>query len=268
MATSLCDTFLSLAFATYRRLARARRVLHQPLEESLTDLNILELKCRHSTEIFSEVFTKRREGANGADWEWWLTNSSRSAWLGLRVQAKVIHLATNTFDHLHYRSGKTKIYQLHKLQAEAARDGLVPLYCIYTHGFSRRSLRGRQCLSPDCKLQSYGCSLVSAAHVARLLKAARTNDMYSVMDAAVPWHYLVCANCSEQGSDLPTRAWAYLQNQLGETGKVNAEAESIHMPEPRPRPPQYVLNILQRCIVDDPPASIQGVLVIAPCEDD
>jgi hypothetical protein len=267
MATSLCDTFLSLAFATHRRLARARRVLHQPLEETFTDLNILELKCRHSTEIYSKVFTKRREGVNGADWEWWLTNSSRSSWLGLRVQAKVIHLATNTFDHLHYRSSKTKIYQLHKLQAEAARDGLVPLYCIYMHGVSRRTLRGRQCLSPGHKLQSYGCSLVSAAHVACLHRAARTNDMYSVMSAAVPWHCLVCANCSAHGSDLPTRAWAYLQDQFGEMGKVNADADSVHTPGPRSMPPQYVLNILQGYNVEDPPADIQGVLVIAPRED-
>ena len=92
-------------------------MLHQPLEETFTDLNILELKCRHPTEIYSEVFTKRREGVNGADWEWWLTNKSRSLWLGLRVQAKVLHLANNTFEHLHYRRRKTKTYQLHMLQA-------------------------------------------------------------------------------------------------------------------------------------------------------
>lgn len=267
MATSLCDTFLSLAIATHRRLARARRVLHQPLEETFTDLNILELKCRHSTEIYSELFTKRREGVNGADWEWWLTNSSQSSWLGLRVQAKVIHLATNTFDHLHYRNKTTKAYQLHKLLTEAARDGLIPLYCVYTHGVSRRTLRGRQCLNPGHKLQAYGCSLVSAAHVERLHAKAKMNDMYSVMDAAVPWHCLVCANCSTHGSDLPTRAWAYLQDEFGEMGKVNAEVDFVHMPGPRPSPPQHVLDILQRCTAEDPPADIQGVLVIAPRKD-
>lgn len=266
MAASLCDTFLSLASATHRRLAMARRVLHQPLEETFTDLNILELKRRHPTEIYSEVFTKRREGVNGADWEWWLTNNSKSLWLGLRVQAKVLHLANNAFEHLHYRSGKTKTYQLQKLQAEAARDGLIPLYCIYTHGVSRKTLRGRQCLNPRHTTQSYGCCLVSSAHVACLQAAAETKDLYSVMSAAIPWHCLVCSNCHAHGADLPTRAWAYLQEELGEMREIIADGGSAIRPGPRSNPPRYVLNILEGCIAEDPPPNIQGVLVIAPHE--
>jgi hypothetical protein len=264
MAVSLCETFLSLASSTHRRLARARRVLHQPLEETFTDLNILELKFRHSTEIYSEVFTKRREGVNGADWEWWLTNSSRNLWLGLRIQAKVLHLANNTFEHLHYRDKKTKIYQLHKLQTEAARDGLVPLYCIYAHGVSRKTLRGRQCLNSGHATQSYGCSLVSPAHIARLQVAAETKDLYSVIQAAVPWHCLVCSNCQSQGADLPTRAWVYLQNEFEEMRNVTIDPKQEIRPGPRPNPPKHVIDILEGRITEDPPPNIQGVLVIAP----
>lgn len=265
MAVSLCKTFLSLAFSTHHRLARARRVLHQPLEETFTDLNILELKSRHSTEIYSEVFSKRREGVNGADWEWWLTNNSRNSWLGLRVQAKVLHLAKNTFEHLHYRDKKTKIYQLHKLQTEAARHGLVPLFCIYVNGISRKNLQGRQCLNPAYATQSYGCSLVSSAHVARLQAAAETKDLYSVMREAIPWHCLVCSNCQPQGADLPTRAWAYLQNNFVEMRNIATDdAESEIMPGPRPYPPNYVHNVLEGRINEDEPPNIQGVLVIAP----
>lgn len=265
MVASLCDTFQSLAFATHRRLARARRAGYQPLEETFTDLNILELKCRHPSEIYSQAFSKRREGFNGADWEWWLTNNSRSLWLGLRVQAKVLHLATDTFRHLHYQRGKSKTCQLHKLETEAERDGLVPLYCVYTQGISRRSARGRKCLNPNYTSQSYGCALVSTTHVASLQSASKTNDLYSVMKAAVPWHCLVCcASTAHSCSDLPERAWAYLQEEFGEMSSVDIDGEETINLGPRLQPPNYVLNVLESQIVEDPPLSIQGVLVIAP----
>src|SRR5690606_6329527 len=127
MHTTLCETFRSLAFRTFDQMGRARRVGHQPLEETFTDTNILELKDRHPAEISCLTFTKPQEGINGADWEWWLTDTSKSKWLGLRVQAKVLHLDSNTFAHLHYKSGKSKTYQATKLKRESAKDGLIPL---------------------------------------------------------------------------------------------------------------------------------------------
>ena len=78
MHTTLCETFRSLAFRTFEQMGRARRVGHQPLEETFTDTNILELKDRHPAEIFCQTFTKPQEGINGADWEWWLTDASKS----------------------------------------------------------------------------------------------------------------------------------------------------------------------------------------------
>ena len=87
------------------------------------------------------------------------------------------------------------------------------------------------------------------------------------MRAAVPWHCLVCSNCHAHGADLPTRAWAYLQNEFEEMRKVITDAESAIKPGPSPNPPQYVLNILEGRIAEDPPPNIQGVLVIAPHDD-
>ena len=116
MSTKLCETFRALAFRTFDQMARARRVGHQPLEETFTDTNILELKDRHPTEIYCRTFNKHEEGKNGADLELWLTNHSMSSWLGMRLQAKVLHIESDTFPHLHYKSGKSKKYQLSKLK--------------------------------------------------------------------------------------------------------------------------------------------------------
>ena len=140
-------------------MGRALRVGHQPLEETFTDTNILELKDRHPQDIYCRTFTKPQEGINGADWEWWLTDAKRSAWLGLRVQAKVLHLESNTFAHLHYKSGKTKGYQASKLKRECATEGLIPLYCFYLHERPGATVRSTRCGSFAHAAEAYGCAL-------------------------------------------------------------------------------------------------------------
>ena len=82
MTPTLCGTFTSLAVRTFDHLGRARTVGYQPLEETFTDTNILDLKYKHPREVYPHIFSKRDEGVNGADWEWWLTNRLRSNWLG------------------------------------------------------------------------------------------------------------------------------------------------------------------------------------------
>lgn len=265
MSISLCETFRSLAFSTHSQLAKSRRVGHQPLEETFTDINILELKDRHPFEIYSKTFSKRREGVNGADWEWWITNSSRSTWLGLRVQAKVLHLASDSFPHLHYKSGKPETYQLDKLKLEAARDGLFPLYCLYTHIASGRGLPGLSCQTFPSASESYGCALTSLSHVLSLQVGGEIHDLASVMSGAVPWHCLICCTGYSTG-DLPTRAWAYLQATFdaSEAGTLGGEGVPLG---PRPNPPRHVLDAFEGREAEDLPNGLQGVLVISSRDD-
>jgi len=264
MAISLCETFRSLAFSTHAQLAKARRVGHQPLEETFTDINILELKDRHPADIYSKTFSKRKEGVNGADWEWWITNGSRSSWLGLRVQAKVLHLATGTFPHLHYKSGSPATYQLSRLSAEAARDGLIPLYCFYTHGAFQRKAPRYLCGSFPYAREVYGCSLASAEHVSKLQAIGELDDLASVMSAAIPWHCLVCCTGYSRG-DLPKRAWALIQAQFDLDG-VDAPGNGPRL-GPIARPPRHVIDALEGREDGDVPKSVQGILVIAPRDD-
>jgi len=69
MHPTLCDTFRGRALWTWDMLARGRSVDCQIGEETLTDLNILELKIRHASEVYTRTFSKPEEGLNGADWE-------------------------------------------------------------------------------------------------------------------------------------------------------------------------------------------------------
>ncbi|MCQ8895248.1 hypothetical protein NQT62_02195 [Limnobacter humi] len=265
MHTTLCETFRSLAFRTFDQMGRARRVGHQPLEETFTDLNILELKDRHPTEIFCQAFTKSQEGKNGADWEWWLTDSLKSKWLGLRIQAKVLHLSSNTFAHLHYKSGKTKIYQSTILKRESAKDGLIPLYCLYLHDHSKFHKLIKHCGSFGCLAESYGCSLIPLSHVESLRKKKKANDLNSVISNAHPWHCLVC--CPGYGGDsLPERAWNMLSHGMSIPTSPNQTENKSEVGQLFTRvtnePPPYVRAIAEGQRPDTITTSAWGVVVI------
>lgn len=263
---SLCETFRSLAFRTFDQMGRARRVGHQPLEETFTDTNILELKDRHPEEIYSQLFNKHEEGVNGADWQWWLTNANMTKWLGLRVQAKVLNLANHEFAHLHYKSAKSKTYQLSKLKRESAKEGLVPLYCFYVHEEPTPGTAPRRCGSFAHSPESYGCALTSITHVESLQKQSETKDFNSVMSAAFPWHCLVC--CSGYGGvDLPERAWSLLQHGFGLTPRRRSSVDKERTAADisvglRPEPPAYVRAVVEGYRSDVVPRNVGGVLVI------
>ncbi len=266
MTTTLCETFRALAFRTFDQMGRARRVGHQPLEETFTDTNILELKDRHPDEIYCRTFNKPEEGRNGADWEWWLSNHAMTSWLGLRVQAKVLHLTSDTFAHLHYKSGKSKVYQLTKLKREAAKEGLVPLYCIYSHEATTPRVSPRRCGSFAQASEAYGCALATLAHIEELQVAGEKRDYADVLRGALPWHCLVC--CSGYGGDdLPSRAWSLLQGGMDvKSARLRrASAEAVGRAPLigiRSGAPEYVCAVIEGRAEDTSPKKVGGVLVL------
>ena len=266
MTTTLCETFRSLAFRTFDQMGRARRVGHQPLEETFTDTNILELKDRHPDEIYCRTFNKPEEGRNGADWEWWLSNYAMTSWLGLRVQAKVLHLGSDTFAHLHYKSGKSKAYQLAKLKREAAKEGLVPLYCFYSHEATTPRVSPRRCGSFAHAPEAYGCALATLTHIEKLQVAGDKRDYADVMGSALPWHCLVCCSAFG-GDDLPTKAWRLLQGRLEVKAPRSrrANGEALGRPPPvgiRTHAPDYVRAMIDGRTEDILPKRVGGVLVL------
>lgn len=270
MTIELCETFRALAFQTYDRLGKGRTVGHQSMEETFTDLNILELKVRHSQHIHSRTFTKHEEGENGADWEWWLTNSTRTTWLGLRVQAKVLNFETNKFLHLHYRKDKSKPYQLSKLKRHSTADGMVPLYCLYSHIPRSIIPSGMESSLLDYTMETWGCAIASLPHIEKLQKSKELNGWCDVLAGAIPWHHLVCC-ATATGPDLPSRAWELLQVQFGMPSKPGVQAgkktvRSRVKPGLRDSAPPHVMAVMNGRVPDDVPTGVRGVLVFVDPE--
>ncbi|GEM_PF-1476091 len=189
--TLLCWYFRHLARQTWEMIDRSRQVPYQLKEETLTDFNMLSLMELRSPSIRIEPFNKYEEGQNGADWEWWFTNGAQ--WIGFRVQAKVINIKNDNFEHLHYQ-GRASIPQSEKLilQAEFPESNetpRIPIYCLFLNSDQLR----HEELKVDKEL--YGCSILSAYKV-KEMRPDKKNSMDDLQEFIFPWHELVCSRNS------------------------------------------------------------------------
>lgn len=258
---SICQTFRNLSNETWIFLERARGVGHQPLEETVTDKNIVEIKALHPREIKTTTFSRRREARTGADWEWWFTNRTHSSWFGVRVQAKILKFASNRYEALNYKN------QTAVLIADARRHGLYPLYCFYSHWPLSTSIHPTQCSTFPNTPESYGCSLVDA-HTINSLKTSRDLDsLAKIMAMAYPWSCLVCCNGARMtgsGGDLPQRVKTF----LGDVLRSPVVLQDADVPSAVSRPPDYVLATMQDegGFADPRDENLAGVMVIVENE--
>jgi hypothetical protein len=225
---TLFDTFRRQSSSTWSTLRKARVCGYQPGEETLTDINLIEITRQHPYEIITQKFTKREEGEGGADWEWWLTGRS-GQWLGFRVQAKIIALESYTYPHLHY--SKKNRYQSDLLVRSALGCNVrrIPIYCLYSNWDIRQFANKWSCPAIKRSAISYGCSIVPAWVVRYFRMNGGANDLDSLLDYMQPWHCLVCrarVKCRGRvvsGGDLPQRAWAYWKNSILQTEQALLE---------------------------------------------
>ena len=246
-------------------------------EEGLTDRNLLELRVRHSDQVYIHKFTRAAESRTGADWEWWLMAHNGHC-LGFRIQAKVLDTATDCYRYLHHRHGDR--YQVDALikRALTGTYRTIPLVCLYSH-VSRRLLRhvdGRCCSFSNRAL--YGCSVVSAFCVQQLRSKTAVPD---ILPFATPWHCLVC--CSQFGGDsLPARALTYWRRNVLDRDRRHGMHGGPGL-SPRPtlpdgsdlfreygaiqllnRPPSHVERLMttRRPQVEPPDANLNGIIVL------
>lgn len=235
---SLCQTFRNLAHGTWFYLERARGVGHQPLEETVTDNNVIGLKALHPSEVKTTTFSKRREACTGADWEWWFTNRAKSSWFGVRVQAKILKFGSNRYEALHYKT------QTSVLISDAARNGLYPLYCFYSHWPLTTAIHPRQCGTFPNAPESYGCALVDAHTVSAIKGSSNSDSLTSIMTMAYPWSCLVCCGRGQADApseDLPGKVRGFLQEVMHTSGEV----QKANIPDVVERPPNYVIATVQ-----------------------
>lgn len=267
--TTICNTFKQLALDTWNSIDKSRQVSFQLKEETFTDINMLAIKTRHSGQVRTKVFTKRQEGNNGADWEWWFRGLTGN-WIGFRVQAKIINLQSDQFEHLHYQNPGTHIYQCDKLiqKALTRQHPKIPLFCFFIQTDNAAHLNNWTCQTVPYAKDFYGCSLTSAFTV-KQLRATNGKHITDLQANIKPWHCLVC--CSGYGkSDFISNIQEYVKANFNLDEDI-ANGLDVIIPEDfsTQKPPDYVLAILENENNDNikaPDEDIGGVIVFTEKE--
>jgi hypothetical protein len=240
----LCALFQHEARCTWALLRTARKHGRQLLEETITDLRLLDWARADMSHFTIHSYTKPRERQVGADWEWWF-HGANGVWLGMRVQAKIIQFATDTYPQLHYTPKNATEHQTDRLvrAALSAQPQRIPMYCLYTHWNHKKFGR------PDARS---GCSLISP-FVIRAFQRQNVNDLASLSEFMTPWHNLVCGPTSPH-SNLPTQV-ARLSKDVFERYNTRSPIAFLDDPdnalnaqqamniEPSNQAPEYVLRI-------------------------
>ena len=257
----ICETFRNTAIETWFRLSDAKDVKLSLGEETITDINLLEIaKARHP-EIKIEKFNKIEEGENGADWEFWLTGKS-TKWLGLRIQAKVINLKNDKYEQLHYKTKNSD--QTEKLINSSMKNNLIPLYCLYTMcDLSRYKDKFAYKHFID-RHESFGCSIVDAFAVKKL--GEKTHISHLIQDM-IPWHCIFLVH-EFDNEDLPHRALCVIkrimQLMIEHTeADVNEYIKNFNLSD---APPDYIINFAKGKCPDTgfkaPDNDLAGIVII------
>ncbi len=257
ISAAICESMQGLARQVWHDLERGHRLGMAFGEETLTDIVCLELAERHPAHIRIRKFTRREEGANGADWEWWLAD--QHGWFGLRVQAKVLNPSTLRYGHLRYRlrHQRGRPYQVTRLIQKAAKAGCLPVYVMYN--WWDLAVQGSgpvwRCGSVPATWTSFGCSFASAHTLDKLIRRGQ-DDLGSVGQVSLPWWCLLC--CPAFRVDLAGRARSAAINLFG--------LKEHDVPKVVDQPPDYIDRLLRGSSPDDEEASsapeLAGVMVI------
>lgn len=224
----LCATFSERAEWTSGIIGSGYSTRLGILEETVTDINLVEIGFRHPNHVVTKKFSRKEEGSSsGADWLWCI--GEPGSWFCLLVQAKIVNPQTGNCHYLDYKSGDQRA----KLLGYARRNRLLPRYCIYSYippSFNA-PLRADPSFSSTDSAQ-WGCALLTPQRVKRLV-ARKQKSQSEVLSQALPWNHLFCTG-EALGDD---RLGPYVANSVAEaesrleTGRPTVE-RALEEPNP------------------------------------
>jgi len=199
-------------------------------EETISDMTLLKTSQRHPYDIISVKFGKTLESGEGTDWEWWVISSSGI--IGLKLQAKRIHVKSNNYEYtfLDYKPKNSKKYQAEILVEQAQKKRMIPLYIFFNWwdlNYPFRNYINRN-IPQCCKVytsRSLGVTIASGWEIKRAV-FNKQKSLSHILPLSYPIRCLACC----QNSDLTESVFKFLQKI---TGKKIEEKNYLHKQLPR-----------------------------------
>lgn len=200
---TLADDLREIASNTWNLIANAYNSGMLVNEETITEMNLLELKLRHPNKVFIKQLSKSKEGKIGADWLWAIVGKSKKVF-GMCVQAKRIFPKTNSYESLiEDKLNPTK--QIDKLIKNGVNETsftgkkLFPVYIFYnTWNVNSQTLAQNlfaNCCEKDQSYKILGCSYINAYSVRDEI-INRNLYLQNYIPISHPWSCLVSCNFS------------------------------------------------------------------------
>ncbi len=181
-----------LAKDTFERLLLSHQLDCSQSEETITDINLLDLKRAKLGFLKVVTVDKPREGKEGFDWEFWI-GSHQNGWWRYSCQAKKLDLKINKYKSLRHRVKKTGKYQIEVLEDFSKRNNSIPIYCFYNYVNKSKISSFWHC-NLDPEAEQFGCSVVPL-HIVKEAHKARKKKSFEALHSdhsAKPWQCLLC----------------------------------------------------------------------------
>lgn len=182
-----------LAKATWERIRFGYELNCSQGEETITDINLLDLKRAGSPGMYILKTGKVEEAEYGIDWEWWIgseINPLIGGWWRYAIQAKKLD-SSGRYNALRHKVGDR--YQFDILTEYARRNKCIPLYCLYN--YVREDVEQYwHCCSFKCEPTQLGCTIAPLDAIApAFYKGASKKFSYIHQnESVIPWRCLVC----------------------------------------------------------------------------
>lgn len=180
--------FERLARDTWERLEAGLAFDIAQSEETITDINLLEMARARLPRLRLYKATRAEESEKGFDWEWWIGSRHRG-WWRYAIQAKRLDATSGDYRALRHRVGSR--FQIEILEDFAHCQGAVPLYCFYNYVDSATAAAGWQC-NLSTEYAQLGCTLVPLETVKRAHKPRRSRRFADLHchRRSLPWRCL------------------------------------------------------------------------------
>lgn len=246
---NLCYSFQEIADDVWRRIESSQKTGLSYQEETITGNLLYTLNKNHPDAVRIRDFSKSEEALNGADWEWWIGNTS-GQWLGMRIQAKRIKLPAENFGQIQtykppIKSNPNRKFQIDLLIENSKTPDLNAAYVLYTWSAKWPTLRAWPVyaligLGP---LAPQGVLFADAVGI----KGINGNKLAQLAPICIPWHALVCACAIGRfgRESLAERVFSALEasRELAKTLKPEALSDAPVLKRPVSDLPHYLKEL-------------------------
>jgi hypothetical protein len=263
----LCRSFILQSIKTWKLLKLAANLGQRISEETITDINMLELQSKHRRTLVVRKYSKQiEEPIEGADWEMWF--ASRGNVLGFRMQAKI--LSGYEYPGIDYVIKSTRKRQMDLLieRAFASTPRRIPFYVFYNHWTSLPFAGSELCGTYPPDEEMLGCGLAYANHVRQIVDVHKSKSLKEIQQIMYPWNCLVCCRAKSNGA-LPLRSFEFAKEMVVQRfqDKFPSEplSEDMYVTD---HPPDYVMRVLDGgTLIDDEWRELNLKMIMVARED-